>query len=151
MFFQRGPRVSRRVHCSCKVFFVGWPNGLLLSIANATPSISYYSTERENRIFGGKGKFVLRPIRRILQNLVKIRLNCSWCAKGTKKFRNTKFSWINRIISWVFWKFSNRLPADLAENSAEFCRKPVVEAKKLQKILTWPTLNLYITITHISF
>jgi hypothetical protein len=39
----------------------------------------------------------------------------------------------------------------LAENSAEFYRKPAVEAKKSQKILAWPTLNLYITITHISF
>jgi hypothetical protein len=37
------------------------------------------------------------------------------------------------------------------ENSTEFCQKPAVEAKKPQKILVWPTLNLYITITHISF
>jgi hypothetical protein len=41
--------------------------------------------------------------------------------------------------------------AGFFKNSAEFCQKPAVEAKKPQKILAWPTLNLYITITHISF
>jgi hypothetical protein len=50
-----------------------------------------------------------------------------------------------------FWKFGHRISTGLAENSTEFCQKPTVEAKKSQKILAWPTLNLYITITHISF
>jgi hypothetical protein len=38
-------------------------------------------------------------------------------------------------FSQFFQKFGNRLPADLAGNSTEFCQKPAIEAKKLQKIL----------------
>jgi hypothetical protein len=69
--------------------------------------------------------------------------------KEQKNFGTMKFGQINRIIGWIFWKFSHRIPAGLAKNSAKFCRDRW--SKKSQKILAWPTLNLYITITHISF
>jgi hypothetical protein len=124
--------------CSDLSFRFGLPLKFVPVLQNLAGSENLFSSE----------SVTFSKIQKIRWKLKKFGWNAVDVRKKQKIFGNTKFSRINWIIGR---KFGNRLPAHLVGNSIEFCQKMAVEEKKSQKILAWPTLNLYITITRISF